>query len=127
MRSEELGVGSEELDSADKELFAQLSEAIRREKLFTDPNFGRQTLVDRFHLTERRIGAAFSQAGSLPDFIRDLRLEYACRLLSDHPEMSIGDIATASGFSSLSVFSREFKRKLEVTPSYYREQINSAK
>ena len=126
-RREELGVRNEELDSADKQLFAQLSEAIRREKLFTDSNFGRQTLVDRFHLTERRIGAAFSQAGSLPDFIRELRLEYACQLLTEHPEMSIGDVATASGFSSLSVFSREFKRKLEVTPSYYREQTNSAK
>ena len=122
---EEKKGGDEELPTTDKLLFVQLSEVIRREHLFTDPNFGRQTLVDRFHLTERRIGAAFSHGGSLPDFIRELRLEYACQLLSDHPEMSISDIATASGFSSLSVFSREFKRKLEVTPSYYREQTAS--
>ena len=130
-QSEELKVkeekkgGGEESPATDDLLFAQMSEAIRREKLFTDPNFGRQALVDRFHLTERRIGVAFSQAGSLPDFIRELRLEYACQLLADRPEMSIGDIATASGFSSLSVFSREFKRKLEVTPSYYRDQYFS--
>ena len=112
-------------DLSDEELFKQLSEVIRRERLFTNPNFGRQTLVDRFHLTERRIGSVFSYGGSLPDFIRELRLENACRLLADHPEMSISDIATDSGFSSLSVFSREFKRKLEVTPSYYREQMVS--
>lgn len=112
-------------DLSDEELFKQLSEVIRRERLFTNPNFGRQTLIDRFHLTERRIGSVFSYGGSLPDFIRELRLENACRLLADHPEMSISDIATASGFSSLSVFSREFKRKLEVTPSYYREQMAS--
>ena len=98
---------------------------IRRERLFTNPNFGRQTLIDRFHLTERRIGSVFSYGGSLPDFIRDLRIQYACQLLTEHPEMSISDIATASGFSGLSVFSREFKRKLEVTPSYYREQMAS--
>ena len=125
MVKEEKKGGGEELLTADERLFAQLSETIRREHLFTNPNFGRQTLVDRFHLTERRIGAAFSQAGSLPEFIRELRLEYACQLLADHPEMSISDIATASGFSSLSVFSREFKRKLEISPSFYREQVAS--
>lgn len=108
---------------SDVELFKQLSEVIRCEQLFTNPNFGRQTLIDRFHLTERRIGSVFSYGGSLPDFIRELRIQYACQLLTDHPEMSISDIATASGFSSLSVFSREFKRKLEVTPTYYREQM----
>lgn len=108
---------------SDEELFKQLSEVIRHERLFTNPNFGRQMLIDRFHLTERRIGSVFSYGGSLPDFIRELRLENACRLLSDHPEMSISDIAIASGFSSLSVFSREFKRKLEVTPTYYREHF----
>lgn len=118
---------AEDLSSSDEQLFNTLSEVIRRERLFTDPNFGRQTLIDRFHITERRIGSAFSHGGSLPDFIRELRLEYACQLLAEHPEMSIGDIAVASGFSSLSVFSREFKRKLEVTPSYYREQTNSTK
>ena len=120
--SEELSEKSMELEGSDEQLFRQLSEVIRRERLFTNPNFGRQTLIDRFHVTERRIGAAFSKAGSLPDFIRELRLEYACQLLADRPEMSISDVATASGFSSLSVFSREFKRRLEVTPSFYREQ-----
>ena len=118
---------TDDLSSSDEQLFNSLSEVIRRERLFTDPNFGRQTLVDRFHITERRIGSAFSYGGSLPDFIRELRLEYACQMLAEHPEMSIGDIAIASGFSSLSVFSREFKRKLEVTPSYYREQMSSKK
>ena len=114
-----------DLSSSDEQLFRSLSEVIRRERLFTDPSFGRQTLIDRFHLTERRIGSVFSHGGSLPDFIRELRIQHACQLLSDHPEMSISDIATASGFSSLSVFSREFKRKLEVTPSFSREQMAS--
>ena len=112
-------------ENSDEELFKQLSEVIRRERLYTNPNFGRQTLIDRFHLTERRIGSVFTYGGSLPDFIRELRIQHACQLLAEHPEMSISDIATASGFSSLSVFSREFKRKLDVTPSYYREQIAS--
>ena len=68
---------------SDEQLFEYLSEVIRAERLFTDPNFGRQTLADRFHLSDRRIGAAFakgSKYASITEFTRALRLEYACQL-----------------------------------------------
>ena len=64
----------------DEQLFDYLSDVIRNEKLFLNQNFGRQILMDRFHINERRIGAAFSCCEGLPDFIRELRLEYACPL-----------------------------------------------
>ena len=114
----------------DEQLFEYLSNVIRSEELFLYPNFGRQVLIDRFHLTDRRIGAAFAQAescSSLPDFIRDLRLEYACQLMTDNPKMSISDVATASGFSNLTVFGRDFKRKYEVTPTYFKSQMTAKK
>ena len=109
----------------DKQLFDYLSNIIRSEELFLNSNFGRQMLMDRFHINERRIGAAFSCCEGLPDFIRDLRLEYACQLITDNPKMSISDVATASGFSNLTVFGRDFKRKYEVTPTYFRSQIDT--
>lgn len=112
----------------DEQLFEFLSHVISREGLFLDSSFGRQVLMDRFHLTDRRIGAAFAQAescSSLPDFIRDLRLEYACQMFTDHPDMTIGEVAEASGFSNLTVFGRDFKRKYEVTPTYFRSQISA--
>ena len=109
----------------DKQLFDYLSNIIRSEELFLNSNFGRQMLMDRFHINERRIGAAFSCCEGLPDFIRDLRLEYACQLITDNPKMSISDVATASGFSNLTVFGRDFKRKYEVTPTYFRSQIGA--
>ena len=111
----------------DDQLFDYLGNVIRSEKLFLNSNFGRQMLIDRFHVNERRIGAAFSCCEGLPDFIRDLRLEYACQLFADHPEMSISDVATASGFSSLTVFGRDFKRKYEVTPTYFKSQMTAKK
>ena len=117
------------LDSLnDEQLFDYLSNIIRNEELYLNPNFGRQVLIDRFHLTDRRIGAAFAHGGShnsLPDFIRNLRLDYACQLITDNPTMSISDVATASGFSNLTVFGRDFKRKYEVTPTYFRSQIDA--
>ncbi|MBR6439374.1 MAG: AraC family transcriptional regulator [Bacteroidales bacterium] len=111
----------------DEQLFDYLSNVIRREELFLNHSFGRQVLMDRFHINERRIGAAFSCCEGLPDFIRDLRLEYACQLITDNPEMTISEVATASGFSNLTVFGRDFKRKYEVTPTYFRSQMTAKK
>lgn len=108
------------------ELFEYLSEVIRKERLFTDPNFGRQVLAERFNLPERRVGAAFargSQYASIAEFTRELRLEYACQLLTERPDMSISQIAAASGFGSPIVFNRVFKAKHEITPTYYRSQV----
>lgn len=111
----------------DEELFKQINEIVRSEKLYLDPMFERQTLVDRLHISKNRIGAAFTQGSSyssMSDFIRDLRLEYACQLLANRPDMTISDIAAASGFSSSTVFGRDFKNKYEVSPSYYRQQTS---
>ena len=111
----------------DQELLAFLCDAIRKEQLFTDPTFGRQTLVERYKVSDRSIGAAFALVDGLPGFVRDVRLEHACQLLTEHPEMSIGDIAAASGFSSPIVFNRAFKAKHEITPTFYREQVRGSR
>ncbi len=114
-------------EMTDQELLAFLCDAIRKEHLFTDPTFGRQTLVERYKVSDRSIGAAFALVDGLPGFVRDVRLEHACQLLTEHPEMSIGDIAAASGFSSPIVFNRAFKAKHEITPTFYREQVREVK
>jgi AraC family transcriptional regulator len=112
---------------SDEELFDHLAETIRAEKLFLDNNFGRDFIMTRFHLSERQVGAAFSKGSpyaSIADFSRELRLEYACQLLTECPDMSISEIATTCGYGSPVAFNRAFKAKYEITPSYYREQVN---
>lgn len=48
-------------DLSDADLFAHLREIIEREKLFLNPGFERQTLIDRTGLTKERISAAFTR------------------------------------------------------------------
>lgn len=113
-------------EMSDKELFEHIADVVRKEHLFTDPNFGRQTLVDRFGLSDRRVGAVFSKGSpyaSVTEFTREMRLEYACQLLTEKLDMNVGDIATASGFNSPEVFYRAFKAKHEITPTYYRSNV----
>ena len=108
------------------ELFELLSGAIIKEQLFLDSSFGRQSLIDRFGVTKDDIGKAFAAGGtSLPAFIGDCRLDYACHLLKERLDLGIDDIAQASGYTLRRSFSRSFKAKYAINPSDYRQQSQS--
>ena len=109
----------------DAELFDYISDVVRHEQLFLRPVCDRQTLVERFHLSEKRIGAAFSKGspyGNVSNFVRNARLEYACQLLRKSPTMPIADVAAASGFPSYPRFAMDFKAAYSISPTEYRRQ-----
>ena len=109
----------------DAELFDYISDVVRHEQLFLRPVCDRQLLVERFHLSEKRIGAAFSKGspyGNVSNFVRNARLEYACQLLRKSTTMSIADVAAASGFPSYPRFAMDFKAAYSISPTEYRSQ-----
>ena len=79
-------------------------------------------------ITKELIGAAFAQDSehaSITYYINRLRLDHARELLTTHPEMSIDEVATASGFSVRRTFSRLFKEKFGLTPTEFREAASA--
>ena len=112
----------------DEELFQYLSDIIRREQLYLNPLLDRQGLISRLGVSAHRIGAAFSTGSefhSLPGFIRSLRLEHACSLLTSFPELSVKAVGESSGFSNNSTFCADFKTRYGITPSDYRQKMLS--
>ena len=108
---------------SDADLFQYIRSVVLAEHLFLDPTFGRQSLQDRLGLSKERIGQAFAQGSdysSLPDFVNDCRLEYAFNQISARPDLSITDIAHASGFTNATTFGRRFKEKFALTPTEHR-------
>ena len=73
-----------------------------------------RTYLSNFINTE--YGCTFYQ------YVTNYRIEEAKRLMKEHPEMKLQDIAEQSGFSSAVVFSRTFLRETGVTPT---EWLNS--
>lgn len=55
------------------------------------------------------------------NWINDLRIEEAQRLLRDHPELSVSKIAIDVGFSSVSHFGQLFAQKKGMTPQQWRK------
>lgn len=107
----------------DEQLFQYVTEVIERERLFLDPGFERQTVMDRFQLSKERVGNIFSQSehSKLTNYIQQLRLEYAAQLLVEQPERSIVQIATDSGFSSHKYFTDRFRQYFSMTPTEFRK------
>lgn len=109
-------------DMSPEELFRYIEREVSRRLLFLNPSFDRQMIMDEFHISKERVGAAFSQGSkydSLPQFVNDLRLDYASKLLVT-TNLSITEIMTKAGFSNASVFSRYFSRKFQISPTQYR-------
>ena len=107
----------------DEQLFQHINEVVVHEKLFLDPKFERQTIMDRFDLSKERVGSVFSKGSEyakLSNYIQQLRLEYAAQLLAKQPDMSIVQIAAESGFSSHKYFSERFRLHYSMTPSEFR-------
>lgn len=108
----------------DEQLFQHINEVIVREKLFLNPKFERQTIMDRFDLSKERVGAVFSKGSEhakVSNYIQQLRLEYAAQLLAKQPELSIVQIAAESGFSSHKYFTERFRLHFSMTPSEFRK------
>lgn len=57
------------------------------------------------------------------EFLNEIRIEEACNLLKKHPEMSIVEIAEASGFTNISNFHRKFKAQKGLSPLQFQKKI----
>ena len=118
--------GSNDLRAlTDEQLFLHINEVVVHERLFLDPNFDRQAIMDRFQLSKERVGAVFSKGSEhvkLNSYILQLRLEYAAHLLVDEPERTVAQIAADCGFSSSAYFSDRFRQHYGMSPSDFRTE-----
>lgn len=117
-----LAYSAQPAELSDADLFTYLRDLIEREQLFLDPNFERQTLVNLTGLSKNRIGAAFAQGSDherITSLVREMRLDYAVRLMNEQPELSIEQVRVASGFTSADTFTRNFRTKYGMTPTAY--------
>ena len=121
---------SDMTELTDEQLFLCLRDLIENEQLFLKPDFGRQTLIEHTGLSKERIGAAFAQGSdsvSLPAYVRELRLDYAVRLMNDQPDIAVELVSQASGFTNADTFTRNFRAKYGMTPTTYKQTLNSEK
>ena len=57
------------------------------------------------------------------DYLNELKIDYSCRLLQN-TRLSVIDVCFTCGFTSVSQFNREFKKRKNVTPNTYRKALS---
>lgn len=121
---EKTGIQKDLSGMTDEELFQFITKVIREQELYRWPDFNRAAVMHHFSLSAARVGAAFAKGGgqSLPEFVRNCRLDHACRLMVEHPSMSFVEVGEASGFQRTTTFYHDFKARFGMTPAEYREK-----
>lgn len=108
---------------ADAELFKAIDTAIRSERLYAYGSLQRQTVCDRVGISRHVLNAVLAECAeglSFPQYINNIRLDEALRMLRGEPEKTIATIAAEVGFTPANL-REQFKRKYGMSPVEYRQ------
>lgn len=110
-------------DEALTEVFAKVQDVMAAERLFVDPDINLSRIARRVHLPVREVSKAINQATgqNVSQFVNDLRIAEACRLLVDGSHQ-ITEVVFMSGFNTKSNFNRAFLRVKGMSPSQWRKE-----
>ena len=117
------GTPPEPVKNDNSDLFNDIDTAIRNEQLYKNVNLQRQDICDRFSISRHTLNdllAEHTNGLSFPQYVNNIRLEVALRLLRDEPTKTVSAIATEVGFTPANL-REQFKRKYGMTPADYRQ------
>ena len=86
-----------------QDLFKTINATIRKERLYADIDLMREDIAKRFGIGRHRLNdllSTYADGMSFPQYINAIRMEEAYILLTDHPEMTIAEVARQVGFTA---------------------------
>ena len=111
-----------------KDLFKQICTVIRKERLYSKVDLMREDIMKRFGIGRHRLNGmlnSYAEGMSFPQYINSIRMEVAYDLLTNHPKMTIAEVARQVGFTAPNL-REQFKRCYGITPAEYRATLCSA-
>ena len=57
------------------------------------------------------------------EFLKEIRVEHACKLIRRHKDLRIFDVAYQCGFKNISNFNKQFKMVTTLSPSDFKKLI----
>ena len=111
------------------ELRARIEQVVQSEQMFLQPNLKIVDLVKRLNTNRNYIYKAINlgKGVSFTEYINRMRIDYAKNLIDKNTEMTLGEIAFQSGFSSNTSFYRNFKQLIGLGPKEYQSSLRNKK
>ena len=110
-----------EVKSGDEQLMERIMKVVN--KHLDNPEFSVEVLAQEVGLSRVHVHRKLKELTNLSarDFIKNIRLQQAAKLLSDDKKLTVSEAAYATGFTNLSHFSSSFREKFGMSPSEYME------
>lgn len=108
----EVEEGINEDETKNNDLYERIKQLVVSEKLYLKHDLKIMDLTQLLHSNRQYVYNAINKhmGVSFADYINRLRIEHAERLIEEHPEMSMNEVAESSGYHSLSSFYRNRKK-----------------
>jgi len=107
------------------DLMTQMSSLIEEEKLYLRKNLRISDVASELATNKTYVSAILNSLSGekFTSMITRHRIEYAQRLMREHPDMLLDDVADESGFSSRATFFRNFKALTGMTPQEWKNKL----
>lgn len=119
---EQPDAGENNINKVEYERFLRLENAVIKDRLFLQPNFGRDELMELGSIGKNdlpRILRKYANADNVSIYLNRLRVEYAIKLMKEKPYLSFDAISKEASFNSHSTFYRAFYKVCGMTPAQY--------
>ncbi len=109
----------------DHDEFLKVEKVVIERRLFARPKVERGDVAKELGMTVADLNALFSAycKQSFNNYINDLRMEYAAKLLKEKPNYTIEAIGAECGVPIRQTFHRLFAKKFGMTPAEYRKSV----
>lgn len=122
-------IKSDELEADDfiekstnlSELRERIEQVMITEKLYLQPNLKLHDLVRYVQSNRNYVYNAINKemGVSFNEYVNRLRIDHSIRLIQQHPDMPLAEVAEKSGFTSIASFYRNFKLFTGKSPKEY--------
>ena len=102
--------------------FVKMDARVNKEMPFMDPDFNQKSLAEFMEVdveSFRKLVPRYTDPERTLEYINSLRAEHAAKMLMEHVDYSMEDIASKSGFKSITAFNSAFKFAFGITPTEY--------
>lgn len=116
-----------ELTVGDRALYDRINYEIMSRKLYLNPDFNKKELLKEIYVPANKFASLFKTfAGcGFSQYVQNCRLDYAVRMMREHPQWSMEAIAQEAQMSK-AAFYKQFQKKYGMNPSSYieKERLN---
>lgn len=108
-----------QMQSGDEKLMEKIMKVVNEH--LADPDLNAELLATEVGLSRVHIHRKLKELTNLSarDFIKNIRLQQAAKLLAEDKKLTISEVAYATGYANLSHFSNSFKERYGMSPKDY--------